>query len=236
MRVAIDPGEAHGFHIYFLGDYARAEIDACIDLCGGGRWFADIGANIGLVSLAVARACPHVQVLAVEPDAALCDWLRLNLSLNLDLTPRVSVLQAAAIDVDGEVAFARNARASNIGTGHLVAAGETAGAVAVAGVAIGRYAERRGMSLDVVKIDVEGGEQRALAGIWTSQAPPRALLIETHAFSANDPHDFNQRLLDDLARHGYAVERLGRGRWRPVTGAADIGPRAHLRCITTNNT
>lgn len=228
LNVAVNPGEAHGFHVYFLGDYAATEIDACVDLCRDGDWFADIGANIGLVSLAVARRRPHVQVLAVEPDPNLCDWLRYNVSLNPDLAARVHILQAAATDRDDIVRFLPSQSPLNAGIGQILD-GSDPGATDVRGLAIGRHAESHGHRLSVVKIDVEGAELAALRGVWTAQSLPRGLVIETHGFSSPDPVAFNRAILDELTAHGYAVRQLDRGRWIPVHEAEDIGPRAHLR-------
>jgi FkbM family methyltransferase len=228
LNVAVNPGEAHGFHVYFLGDYAGTEIDACVDLCRDGDWFADIGANIGLVSLAVARRRPHVQVLAVEPDPRLCEWLRYNISLNPDVAARVHVLQAAATDRDDVVRFLPSQSPLNAGVGQIFE-GSDPGATDVRGLAIGRHAESSGRRLSVLKIDVEGGELAALRGVWTAHSLPRGFIIETHGFSATDPVAFNRSILDELTAHGYVVTQLDRGRWIPVREPEDIGPRAHLR-------
>jgi FkbM family methyltransferase len=228
VRVAVDPGEAHGFHVYFLGDYARAEIDACIELAGGGGWFADVGANIGLVSLAVARAIPGLRVLAVEADPAVCDWLRENVALNPDLAPRIHIVQAAATDRDGPVRFARAGTAANVGVGRIAGEGDGGGAD-VGGVAVGPLAARDGHGLDVVKIDVEGGELAVLCGLWTPGPPPRGLVIETHAFQDPQPEVFNRALVDELTRRGYVVDALRRGRWSRLDDARALGPRGHLR-------
>jgi FkbM family methyltransferase len=230
LNVAVNPGEAHGFHVYFLGDYASAEIEACVELCRDGDWFADIGANIGLVSLAVARRRPHVQVLAVEPDPNLCDWLRYNVSLNPDLAARVHILQAAATDRDDVVRFLPSQSPLNVGVGQILERADP-GATDVRGLAIGRHAESNGRRLGVVKIDVEGAELAAVRGVWTGRSVPRGLVIETHAFSSADPGAFNRAILDELTSHGYVVTQLDRGRWIPVRDADDVGPRGHLRGV-----
>jgi hypothetical protein len=99
----------------------------------------------------------------------------------------------------------------------------------VRGVAIGQHAAREGWTLDVIKIDVEGGELDALAGVWTAAAHPHGLVIETHAFRASDPDAFNRALVGDLRAHGYAVDHLRRGVWTPLGDPRDLGIRGHLR-------
>src|SRR5262245_1028477 len=79
IRVEVNPGEVHGYYIYFLGEYATEEIDKCIELGRAAHTFVDVGANIGLTSLSVARACPELTVYAFEPDRNIAARLRENL-------------------------------------------------------------------------------------------------------------------------------------------------------------
>src|SRR4030042_223864 len=37
VRIEVDPGEAHGFHVFAHGDYGGAELDARIQPCPEGR-------------------------------------------------------------------------------------------------------------------------------------------------------------------------------------------------------
>jgi len=228
VRVEVDPGEAHGFHVFAHGDYGGAELDACIDLCREARVFVDVGAHIGLVSLAVARACPAVQVVAVEADERTARWFRRNVALNPDLAPRVTLVDAAAADRDGEVSFAASRETSNVGTGRVV---PERGAMdrRVPAVRLGAWLAAHELAPDVVKMDVEGGELPALAGLWAGGARPRAILLETHGYLFDADTSFNRQVIDDLTRHGYRVERLERGAWAPVTDPDALGPRSHLR-------
>jgi FkbM family methyltransferase len=228
VRVEVDPGEAHGFHVFVHGDYGGAELDACIAHCRGRRVFVDVGAHIGLISLSVARACPGVQVVAFEADPAIASWFRRNLALNPDLAPRVTLVEMAAVDHDGEVAFAPSAHDFNVGTGH-VTTGEARHARRVPGVALGPWLSRHGLAADVVKIDVEGGELEALAGLFRDGPPPRVILVETHRHLVADPATFNKRVLAAFTERGYVVDRLDRGTWTRVARADEIGERSHLR-------
>jgi len=228
VRVEVDPGEAHGYHVFVHGDYGGAELDACIDLARDARLFLDVGAHIGLVALAGARACPQADVIAVEADPDVAVWLRRNLALNPDLEHRVTVLEAAASDHDGEVPFTTSASSSNVGVGHI-STGDTPHSSRLRAVALGSWLASEGRSADVVKMDVEGAELGALAGLWEHGATPPCILLETHAHAFPDGDAFNTRLLHAFARHGYDVERLDRGTWTPVTAARQLGPRSHLR-------
>jgi FkbM family methyltransferase len=231
VRVSVDPGEAHGFHVFVHGDYGGAETDACIDACRHASVFVDAGAHIGLMTLAVLCACPDTKVVAVEADPAIARWLRHNIALNPGLAPRVTVLEAAAAGRDGDVAFESSTTPGNVGLGRI--AGGTVGALRVSAIALGPWLARHGLAPDVVKMDVEGAELEALAGLWAGGAAPGVILLETHGYMTPASDVFNRQLLAALAAHRYQVERLDRGRWHPVIDAGGLGGRDHLRATRT---
>ncbi len=228
VRVEVDPAEAHGFHVFVHGDYGGAELDACIEVAADARVFVDVGAHIGLFSLAVARACPTLQVVAIEADRDIAAWFKRNLALNPDLAPRVTLVEAAAAERDGEVTFETSRGPANVGTGH-VTGGTAAPGRAVPAVALGPWLAARQLRADVVKIDVEGGELDVLAGLWMAGPPPEAILLETHGHMFPDPAAFDRQVLRALDAHGYAVERLDRGVWTRLTDVRHLGGRTHLR-------
>lgn len=146
---------------------------------GQGAVLMDVGANIGLASLAMAQAAPgHAVLLAVEPNAANAGHLRHNLSANG--LPSARVEEMALGVRAGEAAFM--ADAGNSATGHLVTqAGTTGGAErAVVRVPVQRLdrllADHGCERLDVLKVDVEGGEDDVLAGAGDLLARYRTLV------------------------------------------------------------
>lgn len=230
MRVEVDPGEAHGFHVFALGDYGGAELDACLEACRNARLFVDAGAHIGLFSLAVARARPDIHVVAIEADPAIAAWFGRNLAHNPDLSSRITLVTAAAADRDGTVAFVASSGSDNVGIGHVAtAASDTA--FDVPSIALGAWLAARHLEADVVKIDVEGGELAVLDGLWQDGSRPKALFIETHGHMFPDPGAFNSRVLTALAGHAYRVDRLARGTWAPAVDAGALGGRAHVRAL-----
>lgn len=131
-------------------------------LLSPGDFAVDVGAHIGLHSLAMARAvAPSGRVLAVEPNPRLADLLERNLDLN-GLAPLARVARCAAGASDGVATLSVGAV---LGEGTLLDSAQP-GTIAI---------ETPVRTLDdllaefspptVVKIDVEGYELAVLAGM-----------------------------------------------------------------------
>ena len=146
---------------------------------GRGAVLMDAGANIGLASLAMALAAPqHAVLLAVEPDADSAAHLRHNLRVHGAGRARVEELALGART--GRAEFL--ADAGNSATGHLLAgrsATEGIGRLVVS-VPVQRLdrllADHGCERLDVLKVDVEGGEDAVLAGAGDLLARHRTLV------------------------------------------------------------
>jgi FkbM family methyltransferase len=146
---------------------------------GRGAVLMDVGANIGVASLAMALAAPdHAVLLAVEPDADNARYLRHNLLANG--LPRARVEELALGVRAGEGRFC--ADDGNSATGHLLtgpSATEGPGRLVrqVPVQRLDRLLANQGCErLDVLKVDVEGGEDAVLAGAGDLLARHRTLV------------------------------------------------------------
>lgn len=192
-----------------------------------GMRVADIGANIGLLSLACARAVgPGGEVISFEPEDTYRDLTRKTLALNGMTWARV----------DGRAVGRRNEQASfHVSTipGHsslyALPADETP-ADAPPTVEVVRLDDALGgdLKLDVVKIDVEGAELDVLAGMdgVLAASPDLAIVAEygpTHLARVGlTPEDW----FGAFTSKGFAAYAIAEptGACRPVTLAelADV--------------
>ncbi len=131
----------------------------------------DLGANIGLASIYLAGRLECKRLLAVEPDHANLSIARANFAANA--TP-VELIPAAVGPSDGEARFSR-ARDANLG--HLDESGVLVEVVSMRSL-FARLPE--GSMADLVKLDIEGGEQALLDGDRSWLRRVRALMIEFH--------------------------------------------------------
>jgi FkbM family methyltransferase len=170
LRVAIEDPVGEEWY-----DKDWAELDEIVFLCAHGlapgATVFDIGAHQGIVAMILAHQVAPGAVLAVEAVPHNVRVAERNLALN-DVT-NVTVKHAAISDDDGEayVPGELNAHVSN-------SAG--AGLIAVPAVTVDTLAARYGAP-DIVFVDVEGYELRALAGARhvTEQIRP-CWFIEVH--------------------------------------------------------
>ena len=81
--VRLHPRETLGFATLMDGGFETAEILCAIELAAPGIAAFDVGANIGMYSVALGRAVgPDGLVIALEPDETNVRRLRENLILN----------------------------------------------------------------------------------------------------------------------------------------------------------
>lgn len=153
---------------YWLGTYEVDLQAAIMEFVKPGMVAYDVGANIGYISLLLARRVGEMgQVFAFEALPANLDRLRGNLVLN-DMQDRVQVVPAAVVERERRVSFL---------VGPSTGTGKVAGSAGRQEMPYDQSVDVRGLSLDdfvykeshpapqAVKIDIEGGEVLAIPGM-----------------------------------------------------------------------
>lgn len=121
-------------------------------LCLPNKTFVDVGAHIGSVMSEVARNCPTVSIVAIEPIPEKAAHLRRKF-------PHAEVHNCVVSESQGEVAFyvdQENSACSSL-------ADNAPNSVAIT-VKTRRLSEIVSENVDVIKIDVEGAELGVLLG------------------------------------------------------------------------
>lgn len=154
----------------------------------------DVGANIGLSTIIMARACPAGRVIAFEPSPRNCRALRLNVEANR--LANVTVVQAAASDRPGELHLHEpefGVGAHIVGDSHLSGGSWTT--IPVPAVTIdSRIGADQPVSF--MKIGCEGHEPEVLAGASAVLVRDRPLLFmefnswALNAFGGHSPAAF----------------------------------------------
>ncbi|WP_263141475.1 FkbM family methyltransferase [Pseudomonas sp. RIT-PI-AD] len=172
----------------FESDTVRL-IEALVDPA---RPNVDVGANIGLTSLLIARLAPLRTLIAIEPVPAAYACLEHNLARE-----NVELLNVAAGRERGSVSMYVDQR--NLATSFIADVG-TDGAYAIPVMTLDEILGERDVGF--VKIDVEGFELEVLAGAHATleRCRPLVMLEMNHwclnVFRRIALPDFHERLLD----------------------------------------
>jgi FkbM family methyltransferase len=183
------PRYIHGEPVLYISSDAARDIPedadgnsfgAMKDRIHEGAVVLDVGANIGLYTLLMARwVGSSGKVFAFEPALQTADELQRHVNMN-QLTDRVEVIQAAVGNTVGEVIFYYAAECS----GHAsVAPSAVVGgrAQVVPVTTVDAFCQTRAIAPTFLKIDAEGYEAHVLEGAReTIQRYTPDLLIETH--------------------------------------------------------
>lgn len=200
----------------------------------------DIGAAYGFYSLDVSANVPPDQLkkmVALEPDKETFSCLTRSFKAN-GFHERVLLVNAAAIDRHNEECpFYRHE--SVAGWNKLVAESQAYRTdYAIRGVTLDHLLSESGIektSKFIIKIDIEGGEPRALAGMRETiqSATGYQIFSEFHPpalkLSGHDPMVYAQQIVDLRADTMLEIDEMG-FRVEPIDGMADF-ERIISRCF-----
>lgn len=221
-RLALD---LHTEKDYWLGTYEPDIQTALRGLMQPGMVAYDVGANIGYITLQLARlAGDGGRVHAFEALPANLERLRRNVALNR-LDSVVEVVPAAVLDAVRPARFLigpsdDTGKAEGSAGRQDLAYQET---IEVPGVSLDAYVYADGHPApDLVKMDIEGGEVLALPGMRRLLADARpVLLLELHG------PESAHAAWDTLTAAGYRICRLQPG-FPAVPALAALDWKAYL--------
>lgn len=199
------------------------QLELFVDAIAPGSVVLDCGAHVGLHSmLAARRVGAGGTVIAVEPAPASAAALRANAREN-GFEQRIEVIEAAAADSGGTAPL------------HLHTALDQAGLIPLRGgvnrtIDVPRVpldevmGERR---FDVAKIDVEGAEGPAIAGLerTLARSSGATLFVEVHSARVEDSGADPMELLRGLSERG-KLELIDEHQRRLVPASEDELARA----------
>jgi len=144
-------------HGAWLGTYEYGKQRMFARAIQPGMVVFDLGANVGFYSLiAAVRTGDGGRVYAFEPVSRNLDFLRRHLDRNR--IRNVEIVEAAVSDASGLAAFEESASSA---MGRIGASGR----LKIRTVTLDEMVLDRGLPMpDAIKIDIEGGERRALEG------------------------------------------------------------------------
>ena len=201
----------HGNPDDFYFQHAQAHADGLAPLgmlaarhVQGDGLLVDVGANIGLSTMALALARPASRVVAVEPSPDNAALLRQNLAANG--FGGVEVVQAAVADRPGTLKMRQNGAWSHVvDPDNLPVGGQT---TAVPVVTLDALTAGKG-PVAFVKVDTEGYEPHVLAGGAATIGRDRPLLlIEFNAWCLTGVSGISPAAFAAMLWERFVVERV----------------------------
>ena len=232
-EVKIAAGDLAGYTIrlnmqidkdYWLGTY-EPELQAALrELIPPGAVIYDVGANIGYVSLLLAKAAGEKgHVYAFEALPGNVEQWRRNVALN-GMEDRLSLYAGAVTRSAGEVRFLVHASGGmGKAAGSAGRADQYQSEISVPGISLDEFVYGQGKPPpQVVKMDIEGGEVLALPGMRRVLAEARPLmLMELHGSESR------RAAWETLTAAGYTICWMRRG-YPVVPSLEAMGWKAYI--------
>ena len=212
FKMAINLQERLARDIYFNGVYEPVTAAVIAHLLQPGDVFFDVGANQGQFSLLAAqRVGKSGAVHSFEPNPAV---RRLLIhSVNLNGFANVNVQDAACVDKAGSFVLQLEMSASNA-YGGAKAVERTSGSdgQTVRGISLDQYVAENGIDrIDLMKMDIEGGEAGALVGMagMLKRRVVKNLIVEFHPkLGLPGGHEGVRKIAANIVDAGYTQKQL----------------------------
>ena len=162
------------------------------------RTIYDIGGFNGMYGLLAAKANPHADIVVFEPDAVNASHIERNIKANGLANCRL--IRAAVGDTNGVIRFSQG--------------GTTGEHISSAGVEVPVNTLDSLPPADLIKMDIEGAELRALKGL---SYRPDILLVEVHPKGLREMGDSEEEFWREVHRRKYRSWLLD----------SDVGGKTH---------
>ncbi len=178
------------------------------------RCIVDLGANVGFTCLHWLRSYPAARLIAFEPHPDHAAQCRANLALNAWLD-RVELHVAAAGTRRAHIELSDQGTSS-----HVTRPGEAG----IAAEMVDLFEIVGGRRIDILKMDIEGGEYDLLGDPRFATLDIGTLVLEWHA--RDDVADARQWCVARLTECGFAVQEIFTAADSGMLRAGRIGCRA----------
>lgn len=221
MKMRCDLREMLQRQIYFFGTYfiEREMLDQWLYYAANAEIVFDVGANSGIYGIAAKAAQPRSQIYAFEPTPEMAQLLRVNAELNR--LENFDVVEVAVADRTGTAALHRwrGEIGDNEGMNYITLNGnDTSERVKV--TSIDAFCRRHAISrIDLLKLDIQGQEHRALNGA-------RQILMERRVGTIFLELNWAEGAPEDCpARQSLAILEEAGYQFSAIGGEPELDPR-----------
>lgn len=207
-------------HIYFFGHFEQADCANWMKAARYANTIFDVGANVGLYSLLAAAVNPNATIYAFEPTASIQAEFETNLRLNEIETVKIESFAVGATSASGFLHRSVGPTGDNEGTNYVTAGKLRDTDTEVRMVSLDDFCQQRGIEqIDLLKMDIEGGEFDALVGArgLLARKAIRCLFIELlERVAVPQGGHTTVEVKQILHKYGYVVYKVEKGTIIPV--------------------
>jgi FkbM family methyltransferase len=206
-------------HIYFYASYEHEYCDYWIGLARNSKVIFDVGANVGIYSLLGGTANSRAKIYAFEPTQELFDTLLANIRRNglQNIIPNLAAV--GNIDGQGFLHECRGSDGSNEGMNFVTTRISQGSDKLTQIVSLQSYCQRNQISrIDLMKIDIEGGEYDALLGAMSllREQAIGYIFLELSEWAANRSGHSTSDIKHLLWKNGYQIYQLRKKTLVPI--------------------
>jgi FkbM family methyltransferase len=206
-----------------IGEQYEPEVwQALMSAVRVGDVIADVGSYVGLYTIALAqRVGATGRIVAFEPDDSNYRSLKEHVELNR-VADRVTLVRAAVGEREGVADLESNLDSSFI-SGDIASSKNNKRAKVECLTLDGYFADKK---LDLLKIDVEGYEEKVLEGatslLTDKDRSPRLIFIEVHPYAWPSLGSTGDSILQLLSQLNYEVRELNGEPVRRITEYGEV--------------
>ena len=193
--------------VYFLGEYEKAETDYLYHVLKPGDTFIDIGANIGLFSLNASKIVGNSgKVYSFE--AFKPNYIQFKKHIAQNKIQNIKAENKAVSNDSTPIEIRYNDSQNNIGMASAFLEEFTI-TEKVEAVTLDQYLSENSLEkVDLIKIDIEGGEYNALLGMAETLAKYKPqIIIEMNSETLAKSNGSEKQLLNLLYGYHYQLKQ-----------------------------
>ena len=211
VRMRCDISKLVQRQIYFYGAYEEDTCQVWVKMAKTAQTIIDVGANVGLYSLLAAATSSHAAIHAFEPTSEVFDRFVENVRLNGFLNVVANRAGVGRASGKSFLHFCAGSDGSNEGMNYVSSESVSRSDTAVEVVSVDDYCRAREIdSIDLLKLDIEGGEYDALLGAerFLARKAINCIFVELTEWAANRNGHSTRDIKRLLSTAGYEIYQL----------------------------
>jgi FkbM family methyltransferase len=221
IRFTCDLNQFIQRHLYFFGAYERQACAIWTEYARNATLIFDVGANLGVYSLLAANANPCARIHAFEPTPEIFRIFRQNPELNNFRNIEINPVAVGKSNGTAVLHQCSGVDGTNEGMNFISKPSEVAvgSEMAVPVISLKTYCEEHDIEqIDLMKIDIEGGEYEALIGIESliRRQAIKCIFLELCEWAANRSGHSTKDIKRFLADAGYRLYEVRYGKLLPL--------------------